>query len=262
MNGIRSKVKNLISEKNASQAILIRYHNRSIISKNENIPFRAASVIKVPIMMEAFRQQQEGALNLDKVQTINPSKTVAGAGVIHYLSGKQDYTLRQLIDLMIIVSDNTAANIVLKAVGIENVNILMNQLGCQNSVMERFFMDTIATDKGFENRTTAGDMMACLQAINEPHPLFSKDDQLAMKQILHNQQFKDMLGSFTSSEEIEAFHKTGELEGAQHDVGFFEYKGQTVYVAVLTDDLTRNQEGRELIASIGQLIVEEIVKNH
>ncbi|KGP91292.1 hypothetical protein N780_07945 [Pontibacillus chungwhensis BH030062] len=262
MNKIDSKVEHLISQKNAPYSILIRNNNRTIISKNENIPFRAASVIKVPIMMEAFRKHREGKLNLDKLHTIKPSEEVAGAGVIHYLSGQQNYSLRQLIELMIIVSDNTASNLVLKAVGMESVNSLMYQLGCENSILERFFMDSAAVEKGFENRTTAGDMITCLQAINEPHPLFSKEDQIAMKKILHNQQCKDMLGSFTSTEEIEIFHKTGELEGAQHDVGFFEYKGQSVYAAVLTDDLTKNQEGREWIASIGQLIAEEIVKDH
>ncbi|WP_345240859.1 serine hydrolase [Pontibacillus salipaludis] len=259
MDRIYSKVDNLMTKTNAFVSVSILFNNRSIVSINKNNPFRAASVIKVPIMMEAFRQHRDGLLNLDDPHPIHPPETVGGAGVIHYLSGQKNYTLRQLIELMIIVSDNTAANLVLKAVGMESVNSLMKQLDCQDSALERFFMDHSAIEKGFENRTTAQDMMTCLQAINEPHPLFTKEDQMTMKQILHNQQFKDMLGSFTSSKEIEIFHKTGELEGAQHDVGVFEYRSEIVYAAVLTDELLKNQDGRELIASVGQLVVDHLL---
>ncbi|GGD09431.1 serine hydrolase [Pontibacillus salipaludis] len=259
MNSIHNKIDNLITKTTASASVSILFNNRSIVSINHNHPFRAASIIKVPIMMEAFRQDRDGLLNLDDPHPISPSESVGGAGVIHYLSGQQNYTLRQLIELMIIVSDNTAANLVLKAVGMESVNSLMKQLDCQDSALERFFMDHSAIEKGFENRTTAQDMMTCFLAINEPHPLFTKEEQKTMRQILYNQQFKDMLGSFTSSKEIEIFHKTGELEGAQHDVGVFKYRSETVYAAVLTDDLARNQEGRELIASIGQLVVDHLL---
>lgn len=261
MNTLQDRMERRLHQINASASILITSGDSPLFSRDEDTPLRAASVIKVPIMMEAFRQHQAGTLNLGNVQNIHPTETVGGAGVIHYLSGKQDYTLRQLIELMIIVSDNTAANLVLKTVGMENVNALLKQLGCEHSMIERFFMDSEAIENGLENWTTARDMIICLQAIHEHHPLFIKEDQMKMKKVLQNQQFKDLLGSFTSSEEIMIYHKTGELEGAEHDAGIFEYRGKTIYAAVLTDGLSRNQEGREMIASVGQWIAEEIAKD-
>jgi beta-lactamase class A len=99
--------------------------------------FPTASVIKLPIMVEAFEQISRGALSADAIVPVRASAKVGGSGVLGELHDGAEVTIRDLIRLMIVVSDNTATNLLLERVGVANVNSRMRAYQLANTILFR-----------------------------------------------------------------------------------------------------------------------------
>lgn len=219
----------------------------------ENQVFRAASTIKIPILLTTYINLVD---RLDNVATVPDQLIVEGAGVIPFLTGKLPFTYRNLIELMIIVSDNTASNALLHINTITKVNQLIQDIGCKSSKIERYFMDEIAVQNGLDNYTTPKDMIRMLQQIGEQGGILSDMARSDALRILSNQQFEDMLPAYTFDEEIHYYHKTGGLIGVDHDVAIIKYRQKKLYVAVLTQGWKDGFTGKKCIAEIGKAIVD------
>lgn len=79
---------------------------------NENTIYPAASIIKIPIMIEFFRQVEAGLLDREELLSIPVSERVGGAGILHELRNNIEMTFSELLLLMIVLSDNTATNLI------------------------------------------------------------------------------------------------------------------------------------------------------
>ena len=99
--------------------------------------FPTASVIKLPIMVEAFEQISRGALSADAIVPVRASAKVGGSGVLGELHDGAEVTIRDLIRLMIVVSDNTATNLLLEHVGVANVNARIRAYQLANTTLFR-----------------------------------------------------------------------------------------------------------------------------
>jgi beta-lactamase class A len=99
--------------------------------------FPAASIIKIPILLEFYRQVAEGTLDLNEVYSLNDKDKYGGSGVLKYLSDKTKVSLEDLVKLMINLSDNTATNYLIDIVGFENVNRLLEILGLVDTKLLR-----------------------------------------------------------------------------------------------------------------------------
>src|SRR5690625_4290540 len=227
------------------------------IASHESEKRRAASLIKLPILMEGFRQLQAGKVNKDSLVYIDNSMRVGGNGVISYLSNGHICSIQNLLELMIIVSDNTATNMLLDRLQIDLVNALANSVGCKDTVIERKLMDTTAKAAGLDNYTSAKDMVILLKTMYENNGLFSRKSQLHMLKILGNQQFTHKLPLYAEEKDgISIYNKTGELEGVEHDVAIIEAKGHALYAAVLSEGIHPNAEGQKHISNIGRYLME------
>lgn len=215
--------------------------------------FRAASTIKIPILLTSYLNLVD---QLDNVATIPEELIVEGAGVIPFLTGKLPFTYRNLMELMIIVSDNTASNALLHHNSMHQVNRFMQKIGCKDSKIERYFMDEVAVRNGLDNYTTAKDMILMLQQIGERGGVLNNSQRSDALRILGNQQFEEMLPAYTFDEEIHYYHKTGGLIGVDHDVAMINYRQKTLYVAVLTQGWNDGFTGKKCIAEIGKVIVD------
>lgn len=91
--------------------------------------------------MEAFHQAENGDLNLSETISVPADAVVGGSGVLQTLSENVSMTLFDVMTLMIIVSDNTASNLALERVGLDNVNRLCGNLGSYDTKIQRYFMD-------------------------------------------------------------------------------------------------------------------------
>jgi beta-lactamase class A len=97
--------------------------------------FPTASVFKVPVIVELYRQAEAGGLNLDSKMVLKDSLKVPGSGILKELSEGLEVTVMDLSRLMMILSDNTATDMIVERVGKENVNATMRRLGLNKTLV-------------------------------------------------------------------------------------------------------------------------------
>ena len=181
-----------------------------------DLPLVAASVIKLPILVEAFRREKAGELSMDEVFTIRPEMKVPSCGALTYLHDGLQVTLLDLCVLMIILSDNTATNMLIKRLGIEEVNAAMRSLGLEKTTLRRRLFDSEASRRGIQNHITAGEMGMLLELLYRGKCVSEKADA-KMLSILQDQRLNGKIPFFLG--EYEIAHKTGEDDGTTHGVG-------------------------------------------
>jgi len=126
--------------------------------------FPQASSIKIAVLAELYRQAQQGKLKLTDVYTVKASDLVADSPIMNGLTpGVTQVTLRDLATMVVAVSDNSAANILIDRVGIESVNSLLDSLGLTHTRLRRKMMDLKAASEGRENISTPSEMMILLE---------------------------------------------------------------------------------------------------
>ena len=92
-------------------------------------PMNTASVIKLPVMVRAYRDNQRGALDLDQRHILRPEDRRRGSGLVQTFAPGLNPTMRDLVAQMIITSDNTATDILIATVGPDRVNLMLDSLG-------------------------------------------------------------------------------------------------------------------------------------
>lgn len=113
---------------------------------NENLVFPQASAIKVPVLMEVYKQAHEGKFSLTDLRRLDKEHKAGGSGVLQELGdGTSQLSIRDLGVLMILVSDNTATNMLIDLVGKENINRTMASLGLQHTRVQRRMIDAAAS---------------------------------------------------------------------------------------------------------------------
>src|SRR5581483_6628231 len=105
------------------------------VAINPDRPVATASVIKLPIMVEAYAQVKAGKRRLTDKVTLTKENQVPGSGVLTFLQPGLELTLQDAIVLMMTVSDNTGTNMVIDQVGIPSVNARMNSMGLKNTYL-------------------------------------------------------------------------------------------------------------------------------
>ena len=181
-----------------------------------DIPLVAASVIKLLILVEAFRQARAGLISMDETFSIRPEQKMPSCGALTYLHDGLTVTLRDLCVLMIILSDNTATNILINRLGIGDVNAAMRELGFEKTTLRRLLFDAEAASRGLENTITAEEMGRLLEMLYRGECVSSEADA-EMLSILRDQRLNGKIPFFLSDYEIA--NKTGEDDGITHDVG-------------------------------------------
>lgn len=226
---------------------------------NSDEVYSSASLIKIPILIEAFRQVEKGILRLDQQIRIADYPTADGAGVIHVLSTGMVLTVKDLMTLMIIVSDNTATNILIDIIGKDLINDCIHSLGLSCTKLDRHMMDLHAIQNGKNNLTCAEDMVTLLKIINEDSFL-SEESRQEVLTIMSNQQFNHKLPSLMDLDKVFVANKTGELPGFEHDCAIICFREKTAYVAVLIGETPDKENARYVLSRIGQLIYKYIIK--
>lgn len=183
-----------------------------------DLPLTAASVIKLPILAEAFRQRRDGLLFMEETVSVRPEMKLPSCGALTYLHDGLTVTLRDLCVLMIILSDNTATNILIDRLGMERINRTAQALGLQRTALRRKLFDAAASARGIENTVSAADMGALLEKMYRGACVSSRADA-EMLSILADQRLNGKIPFFLHREGVRIAHKTGEDGGITHDVG-------------------------------------------
>ncbi|MEL3972231.1 serine hydrolase [Rossellomorea oryzaecorticis] len=257
---LEEKIQRVIAEGQGRVSLAIELSECSI-KHNSEVPLSAASLIKLPILLEGFYQIQDGNLHPDEIIPVPQPEKVGGAGVLDLLSQHSNVTIHDLLTLMIIVSDNTATNLLIDRIGMIAVNEMCKRLGLKETQLNRKLMDLDALQSGVDNQMSARDALTCLKAIDKDE-MFHANSRESMLKMLHNQQFNQKLPAKINRDHIYVANKTGELPGVEHDCAILRYKEHTVYASVLIVGLKDIHQGREMIIKIGEYLNEYIVNEY
>lgn len=182
----------------------------------------AASVIKLPLMIEAFRQFEAGELDPSRPVTVQKAHKVPSCGILTYLHDGVTVTVLDLVTLSIIVSDNTATNLLIDLLGIDSVNRALEAFGISHTRLRRKMFDMESASRGIQNTITAGEIGKLLEKLYWGEAV-SPGASRQMIQILKNQQLNGKM-PFLFTEAVDIAHKTGEDDGITHDVGIIYAK--------------------------------------
>ncbi|MDR3564963.1 MAG: class A beta-lactamase-related serine hydrolase [Negativicutes bacterium] len=219
---------------------------------------RSASLIKIFIMIEAFRQTAQGRLNLDEKTLVTDAARVGGAGPLEHAPAGTMKTWYDLVDLMIVESDNTATNLLIDKLSMADINTMITRLGYSDTVLRRKMMDFASAGQGRENYTTVLDITSVLEKLYLRRCLDTASDD-AMLAILRGQQDKCKIPLLLPKNTVMA-HKTGELDGAEHDAAIVYGPGCHYILTVMTDGLPDALSGQETIAKLSLAVYDELNK--
>ncbi len=133
---------------------------------NENLLFPQGSAIKIPILMEVYKQAGEGKFKLTDLRWVDRAHKAGGSGVLQELGDHtSQLSIRDLGVLMIVLSDNTATNMLIDLVGMENVNKTLAALGLKQTRLQRRMMNTAASGRGEENLSTPAEATRIMEIL-------------------------------------------------------------------------------------------------
>ncbi|PYV63772.1 MAG: serine hydrolase [Acidobacteria bacterium] len=214
----------------------------------ENEVFPQASSIKIAVLAELYRQAQQGKLKLTDLYVVKSVDLVEDSPIMNGLTpGVTQITLRDLATMVAAVSDNSAANILIDRVGMENVNSFLDSLGLAHTRLRRKMMDLKAAGEGRENISTPGEMMTLLDAIYRGKVLNKSltDDFFKVLSTKKNSWIPRDL-----PENLKIADKDGELEGVRNDSGVIFLENRPYILCVMTTYLRRERDGEEAISKI------------
>jgi len=210
--------------------------------------FPQASSIKIAVLAELYRQGQQGKLKLTDLYTVKTADLVADSPIMNGLTpGVTQVTLRDLATMVMAVSDNSAANILIDRVGIENINSLLDSLGLAHTRLRRKMMDLKAAREGRENISTPSEMMTLLENVYRGKVLNKplSEDFFRLLSTKKNSWIPREL-----PEDLKVADKEGELEGVRNDSGIVFLENRPYILSVMTTYLRRERDGEEAISEI------------
>ena len=184
---------------------------------NEDQPFPAASLVKIPILVTCFKAVEEGRLDLSEKHVLRREDRVGGSGILRRMRNGRSFTYSQLIDYMVTESDNIACNILIDRLGFDYINQVFEELGLEKTRLNRKMIDFAARDQGIENYTTAAEMTGLLDRIYH-HRCFNAEISERCLAVLKRQKINDRLPRYLPKE-ITVAHKTGLEKEVCHDAG-------------------------------------------
>lgn len=199
---------------------------------HENRSYPAASIVKIPIMVACYQAAQEGRLNFDEPIALRASDKTPGSGQLDQLPNGTAVPVRQLIDLMITQSDNTAANALINRLGMEWLQNSFRRQGLSHTTLVRRMMDFSGRKKGIDNTTTPADIALILKRIYRSDKMNRRVSDECL-QMLRRQKMHDRIPK-KLPEGVVVAHKTGLERGVCHDAGIVSTPRGDYLIVVLT----------------------------
>jgi beta-lactamase class A len=230
---------------------------------NPDLRFHAASTMKVPVMIELFREVEAGRRSLDDTVAVTNQFTSIVDGSPYTLSASEDsdgeiykamgrqLSLRTLVEAAITVSSNLATNILIEHLGAKNIQATVDQMNASGMQVLRGVEDQKAFDAGRNNTTTARGLLTLLTAIGNGRAV-SAEASAQMVEILKRQKFRDGIPAGLPAGTTVA-HKTGNITRIHHDAGIV-YASRPYVLVVLVRGIDDQKTSGALIAEISRII--------
>ena len=227
---------------------------------------KTASTIKIAVMVEAFSRVAEGKAKWTDQLVLEKTKKVGGSGILHEFGDGLHLTLRDAVNLMMLVSDNTATNLVLDVLTTDAVNARMESLGFKNIKILRkvFGGGDSAANKVEENRkfglgfATSREMVLLLEKI-ERGEVVSKEASKEMIELMKREQVRFAIGR--SQWDTPLASKYGALDRLRSSIGILYTKQGRIAMAITVDDMPEvkwsvDNPGYLVMSRLSELLVE------
>lgn len=266
MEELKQKISTELSKHKGSYAIAFKdLTTGEELSINEHETFHAASTMKMPVMIEVFKQASQGKFKLtDSITIKNEFKSIVDGSLysqdsiqdsdhILYRHIGEKRAIKDLVYEMIIVSSNFATNMVIDLVGAKNVTQTMRDLGAKDILILRGVEDAKAFQKGLNNTTNAYDLRLLFEKM-ALGKIVNRKACDAMIKILLDQKFNDVIPG-NLPKDVKVAHKTGGLPNIQHDSGIvFLPDGRKYVLVILSRDWENEAANRKMLAGISEMI--------
>ncbi|HJR61761.1 MAG TPA: serine hydrolase [Vicinamibacterales bacterium] len=263
-DALASQVRALIADSGAEVAVAYRtLDGSSELLIDPDKPFHAASTMKVPVMIELFRQAEAGMLKLDEQLPIRNEFRSIVDGSPYKLSEGDDsdrevyanvgsaMTLRALNEAMITVSSNFAANLLIEKLDVEKIRTTVTRLGAHGMRVLRGVEDSKAFEKGLNNATTARGLLVLFEKLGRGQAVSATADR-EMIEVLARQKFNEAVPAGVPAGTRVA-HKTGSITRIQHDAGIV-YGPRPYVIVVLVRGIQDQKKSQALIADISKAV--------
>lgn len=268
-DSLRARIEARIAELPGARVAVVLHdlRDRFVVGIDEDSSFHAASTMKVPVMIELFRQVDAGHLSLDQSllvvnsfgSIVDGSNFTLDAGddsdsSLYAMIGKR-VPIRDLIEHMITRSSNLATNTLIPVVGAANANATAHALGATHMRVLRGVEDGKAFALGMNNTTAASDLATLLLAI-ERGTAASAGSCAEMRSILLREIYSgDIAAGLPPGTPVA--QKTGSITGVLHDAAIVYPPGKTPYVlVVLTAGIPQEANARTLTTDISRMVWE------
>lgn len=264
------EIQRLITASGADVAVAFRtLDGRDELLIEPDVSFHAASTMKVPVLIELFRQARTGVLSLDdRIPIVNQFHSIvdgspftldisddSDADVRQYLGGTMAY--RELAEAMITVSSNFATNLIIEHLGAKNIQKTTDALGATGMHVLRGVEDGKAFQQGLNNSTTARALLTLMETLARGKAVDRAASE-EMVAILKRQKFNSRIPAGLPPG-IAVAHKTGEITKIQHDAAIV-YAPRPFVLVVLVRGLDDAKAGSALAAEITRVLYRATVE--
>ena len=259
-SGLEAELRRIIAQSGAEVGLAFKtLDGRTQVLIDPDKPFHAASTMKVPVMIELFRQVRAGAISLsDTLEIRNEFHSIVDGSTFALSEGDdsdsliygaigKSLTLEQLNEAMITVSSNFATNLLIEKLGVGKIRATVDRLGASGMQVLRGVEDQKAFEKGLNNSTTARGLLVLFERIGRSKAVDPKSDA-AMIAVLKRQKFNDGIPAGLPPG-TEVAHKTGNITRIHHDAGIV-YARRPYVLVILVRGIQEQKDSAALIARL------------
>lgn len=258
----------------------VQLNTGKTVAVNADQPVQTASVIKLAILFEAMEQVRDGKARWDEKLTLAPGDSVSGSGVLTFFDTPLTLTLKDVLTMMVIVSDNTATNMAIDRFGVDAVNARIAWMGLKDTHLYKKVMKPSTSPMPADQpkfglgKTTAREMATIMERIarcelaapgEAARPGDSEICKVALN-MLRNQFYRNTIPRYleevdTSETDSGIANKTGSLNAVRNDVAVVMGKSGPMVLSIFTYEnedksWTPDNQAEMMIARLAKEIVE------
>jgi beta-lactamase class A len=198
---------------------------------NADEPFPTASTIKIHVLAQLLRRAEAGEIDLGRTFAVDKSVYVPGSGVLTYFDDPASLTIRDVANLMILISDNTATNLCIDWATFDGTNAMLRSLDLQKTVLRRKMQDHESVRRGDENISTPDEVVRFLEILYRAEGVspWVGDETLRILK-----KYKRGYLSQGLPEDVPIANKTGGMPRVRNDAGIVYLKRRPYVIGVMT----------------------------
>lgn len=254
-NGLKQRLLALANDyKRITPSIYVwEYDTHSYVNINADEIYPAASIIKVPVLIEMFREIEQGKFNLNDTIVLEDHYRASGSGKLQYSQGGIPHTMDYLARIMIQNSDNSSTNMIMaKMGGMPELNRAIRRWGLSNTHINNWLPDLKGT-----NVTTARELAKMFYNIDKTN-IISNASRRQIADYLGHVKNNRLLQAGLPSDAI-LLHKTGDIGYMLGDAGIVKTRtGKKYIVVILAKRPYNNQQGKNFIVEASKIIYNNI----